>query len=508
MTYIRSALGKIYRPLIVFGIIAISFALAFETVFAQASGPANLIQNPSFETAGTNGNPANWARTYWGSPSPTFSYPVAGNGSAKAVQMTLTTNSSGDGRWQPATVAVEPGITYTYTSWYKSNVATEVNVVFTSSSGQVTYGWVANVTSSANAWKQLTATFTVPANVTKASVYHLIDRAGTLVIDDVSLVKGTTTPPPPPGGPTVTLSASPTSITQGQSSTLNWSSTNASSCTASGAWTGSKALSGSQTVTPNATATYTITCNAVSGSAITPVSQSVTVTVGAQPPPQGGFAEGMVSLTFDDSWTSQYTNVVPVLDTAGLKGTFYLTTQPIQGGWTGFMTPNQVKDIANKGHEIAGHTVTHADLTTLSQTRINAEIRNSKTYLQDLTGKVVTAFAYPYGAVNNTVKSLLQQAGYTSARGVDEESLNLATTDKYDLKSSCIETTHTMTQIKAEIDKAKANKQWFILCIHEVKNNGDQYTMTPARFQEIINYIKQTGIKVVTVREGRALMAN
>src|SRR6266404_2414789 len=39
------------------------------------------------------------------------------------------------------------------------------------------------------------------------------------------------TPPP-----TVTLSASPTSVTAGTASTLTWASTNASSCTASGAW--------------------------------------------------------------------------------------------------------------------------------------------------------------------------------------------------------------------------------------------------------------------------------
>lgn len=170
------------------------------------------------------------------------------------------------------------------------------------------------------------------------------------------------------------------------------------------------------------------------------------------------------------------------------------------------MTVNQVKDIANKGHEIAGHTVTHADLTTLSQSRINTEIKNSKTYLQGLVGQTVVSFAYPYGALNATVKNLLTQAGYTNARGVEYDNLNLKTTDKMALNSMCIETSNSLAEIKAEIDKAKANKQWFILCVHEVKTGGDQYTMTPQKLQDVINYIKQTGIKVVTVKEGRALM--
>jgi len=40
--------------------------------------------------------------------------------------------------------------------------------------------------------------------------------------------------------PSVSLSADPASINNGESTTLSWSSSNADSCTASGAWSGSK----------------------------------------------------------------------------------------------------------------------------------------------------------------------------------------------------------------------------------------------------------------------------
>ena len=46
--------------------------------------------------------------------------------------------------------------------------------------------------------------------------------------------------------PTVAFSASPTSITSGNISTVTWSSTNATSCTAAGGWTGTKASSGTK----------------------------------------------------------------------------------------------------------------------------------------------------------------------------------------------------------------------------------------------------------------------
>lgn len=436
-----------------------------------------------------------------------FAYPVAGHVGNGAL-ITFGSNSTGDARWAHDPVTVTPGTTYTYSNWYKSNVATEIDIQYINSSGSSSWGWVASLPSSNNTWQQVTANITIPSGTTKIVVFHLIDKTGTLIVDDFSLTSGAVSPPPPPppGAPTLTLSANPTTITAGQQSTLTWNSTNTTSCTASNGWTGSKALSGNETVSPAATATYVLSCTGAGGN----ISQQVTVTVNAvpPPPPPGGFSEGMVTLSFDDSWTSQYTTALPILQTAGFKGTFYLTTEPIQEGWDDFMTPNQVKTIAQQGHEIAGHTVTHADLTTLSRNRINQEIKNSKTYLQNLTGAIVTSFAYPYGSLNNTIKTLLKNAGYTAARGVDYETLNTATTDKFDLKSQCIETGDSMASIKAQIDAAKANKQWYILCIHEVKNGGDQYSTTPARFQEIVDYITSTGIKVVTVKEGRALMSN
>ena len=88
---------------------------------------------------------------------------------------------------------------------------------------------------------------------------------------------GAASPPP-----TISISAAPTTITVGQSSTLTWSSTNATSCTASGAWSGAQTTSGSVGETPTATgtSTYTLTCNGAGGSA----NASATLTVNAAAP--------------------------------------------------------------------------------------------------------------------------------------------------------------------------------------------------------------------------------
>ncbi len=67
--------------------------------------------------------------------------------------------------------------------------------------------------------------------------------------------------------PVVSLTVSPSTIDQGQSAIISWTSSYASSCTASGDWSGSRSTSGSETVSPVVTSTYTISCSGDGGSA-------------------------------------------------------------------------------------------------------------------------------------------------------------------------------------------------------------------------------------------------
>lgn len=76
--------------------------------------------------------------------------------------------------------------------------------------------------------------------------------------------------------PTVTLSASPATVTSGATTTLSWSSTGATSCTASGAWSGSRGTSGSQaSAALTASSSFTLACTGAGGT--TTRTASVTV---------------------------------------------------------------------------------------------------------------------------------------------------------------------------------------------------------------------------------------
>ena len=83
----------------------------------------------------------------------------------------------------------------------------------------------------------------------------------------------------PPQLPVVNLSASPSTINQGQTATLSWESSDATSCVASGAWIDTLSTTGTEIVSPAVTSTYTLSCDGDGGSA----SSSVTITVNAPP---------------------------------------------------------------------------------------------------------------------------------------------------------------------------------------------------------------------------------
>jgi hypothetical protein len=122
--------------------------------------------------------------------------------------------------------------------------------------------------------------------------------------------------------PTVNLSASPTSVSSGGSSTLSWSTSGSpTSCTASGGWSGSKSVSGGSQAISNITGntTYTITCSNSAGSD----GDSATVTVSGGTAPTVILSADPTSIDSGGSSTLTWT-------TSGSP-----TSCTASGGWSG-----------------------------------------------------------------------------------------------------------------------------------------------------------------------------
>ncbi len=71
--------------------------------------------------------------------------------------------------------------------------------------------------------------------------------------------------------------------------------------------------------------------------------------------------------------------------------------------------------MADAGHEIGGHTLDHRSLTTLSAADARTQVCDDRAALIR-QGYAAAAFAYPSGLFNSTVKTIVSDCGYTTAR--------------------------------------------------------------------------------------------
>jgi len=377
--------------------------------------PGNLILNPSMESGSSA--PDNWHGEFWGSNNVIFSYPTTGhtgNGSSIATP----SYTDGDAKWRFDDVKVVPSQQYVFSDFYKSTIKTTVTLRFTLNDGTFLYADMGYPEPSTD-WSQFSGSFVAPLNAVSVTVFHLINSAGYLSVDDFFLA-------------------------------------------------------------------------------------------GASP--GTAFPQGMISINFDDAWTSAYQNAFPVLDVFGIKATEYAISGAIGDTANGYMTQGQLLDLQNRGHEIEAHSKTHLDLTTLTQAQMTDEILGSKQALEAMGFKTITSFDYPYGAYNSAVTQTVKNAGYLGARTADnyEQDIgdNYASQDPYLLKTQVVVSTTPISIIQQWINNAIVSKTWLILVFHKVDNSGEQYSYTPMQFSQVVDYINQTKIKFITMTEGLGLLAN
>lgn len=123
--------------------------------------------------------------------------------------------------------------------------------------------------------------------------------------------------------------------------------------------------------------------------------------------------KGAVILTFDDGYEDFYVNVLPLLKQMGFKAVMALPTG--LAGNPGYVTWDEISQIAGSGVEIVNHTWSHANLNTNDTAAVQREIMTADGQLTDRGYNLNKAFVYPYGAYNNYTISFLQSKGYTMA---------------------------------------------------------------------------------------------
>ncbi len=125
-----------------------------------------------------------------------------------------------------------------------------------------------------------------------------------------------------------------------------------------------------------------------------------------------GLPNKPVVFTFDDGYLSQLTNAAPVLRQLGWRGVLNLEVRNIRAG---DLTERQVRSLLARGWELAAHTRTHPDLTTLGAAALDSEVGGSRCDLQKRFGEPVAFFAYPAGSFNASAQQAVRDAGFRGA---------------------------------------------------------------------------------------------
>ncbi len=208
-----------------------------------------------------------------------------------------------------------------------------------------------------------------------------------------------------------------------------------------------------------------------------------------------------VVITYDDGYDQQLDNAIPVLDSLGLKATFYLSAyfpavKDRLSEW---------KKVSANGHELGNHTLYHPcaggkgrewvskdyDMNSYTVRRMTDEIRMANTFLQTLDGKTKRTFAFTCGDMKvqdsffiNGMKNDL-----VAARAVRGEMHRLDQIDLYNVDCYMVNN-HTAEQLIGWVKKAVETNSLLVILFHGVGGGNSLDVSLPAH-REFLQYLKQ-----------------
>jgi peptidoglycan-N-acetylglucosamine deacetylase len=230
-------------------------------------------------------------------------------------------------------------------------------------------------------------------------------------------------------------------------------------------------------------------------------------------------AKVAVSLSFDDARLSQPDAGIPMLDSFGVKATFYLNPAPMRERLEGWR-----KAVA-AGHEIGNHSTTHPcsgnffwvgkgnELENFTIEKMRKNLLECNKILKDELGVDAKVFAYPCGQKfvgrGKNLKSYVPLIAemFSSGRGWLEELDNDPMFCDYAQLAGREMDGKTFEEIQALIDNAKDHNDWLLLAGHEMGEDGSQTTRI-SMLRKLIAYSKDpaNGVWLAPVGEVQAFI--
>lgn len=221
------------------------------------------------------------------------------------------------------------------------------------------------------------------------------------------------------------------------------------------------------------------------------------------------FKEPVVTVTFDDGWKSVSTAAAPLLSRYNVASTQYVV--PTYVGSEAYMTIGQIRALQKAGHEIGSHGYGHLSMTEIDDYDVVFQYNESRKLLTKygLGEEDNMSFAFPYGSFNTNAIAL-GEPYYTSLRttessftnGINHLDVNLAGTfNPHRVVAFTVTDETTMLEIQSLIDYAVNNNGWLVLTFHGIDNEHTQYSVTPMMLEDILRIIRQSELKVTTMKQ-------
>jgi len=123
-----------------------------------------------------------------------------------------------------------------------------------------------------------------------------------------------------------------------------------------------------------------------------------------------------VMITFDDTDMDQFTIAAPELKKYNYKAVYYIMTVSIgRMGKVKYMSSDQIKQLSDEGNVIGSHTYDHKNVKKYVAEDWVQQIDKPTKRLEEITGKEIEYFAYPFGLWNKEAIPELKKRGFKSA---------------------------------------------------------------------------------------------
>ena len=119
---------------------------------------------------------------------------------------------------------------------------------------------------------------------------------------------------------------------------------------------------------------------------------------------KGPSRQRSIALTFDDGPHPRFTlEILDALSRGNMRATFFMTGQNLRSH------KGLARRVHEAGHEIANHSLTHARFLFTGQKKATAELKETSSLIEDITGHAAEWFRPPYGVVTPPIFSACKQ---------------------------------------------------------------------------------------------------